>query len=90
MPYQTTIDGAGRLVIPKPLRDRFGLTAGTRLNITAEEGELRISPDRAEPALVERNGFLVIDLSRTGPIRADHREERERRIRRLLEYATEG
>lgn len=87
MAFTVTIDEAGRLVIPKPLRDRFGLTAGTRLHIEAEEGRLLLSPERPEPSLVERDGFLVLDLPVEGPLHVDHRDERDRRGRTLVEYA---
>lgn len=88
MAYEATIDQSGRLVIPKPLRDRLGLSAGTRLHITADEGTLRLSPDRPAPALREREGFLVIETGGGEGVEADHRAERERRARRLAEYAT--
>ena len=40
----TTIDGAGRIVVPKALRDALGLTPGTELEIMAADGLLEISP----------------------------------------------
>jgi AbrB family looped-hinge helix DNA binding protein len=79
MAHQVTIDGAGRLVIPKELRDRFGLEAGTRLHIHVSEGGIHLTPDRPEPALVERDGFLVLELPTPGASRTDHRVERDRR-----------
>jgi AbrB family looped-hinge helix DNA binding protein len=39
---QTTIDSAGRLVIPKPLRVAMGLTPGTPVDITFTDGRLEI------------------------------------------------
>lgn len=39
---RTTIDGAGRLVVPKELRDRLGLSAGSRVEISEEGSSLRI------------------------------------------------
>lgn len=88
MADEATIDRAGRLVIPKALRDKLGLSAGTRLHITAEEGSLRLSPDRPAPALRERHGFLVIDMAGGEVLDVDHRAERDRRVTRLSEYAT--
>lgn len=88
MAFSVTIDEAGRLVIPKPLRERFGLTAGTRLHIEAEEGRLLLSPERPGPCLVERDGFLVLDLPVEGPLHVDHRDERDRRHRAWAEYAS--
>ncbi len=40
---RATIDSAGRLVVPKPLRDELGLTAGIELDVTAVDGQLRVS-----------------------------------------------
>jgi AbrB family looped-hinge helix DNA binding protein len=39
---RTTIDPAGRIVIPKPLRDELGLTGRQTLEITASDGRLQI------------------------------------------------
>ena len=39
---RTTIDAAGRLVVPKRLRDELGLVAGTEVEIEAVDGHLEI------------------------------------------------
>lgn len=44
---RTTIDAAGRFVLPKPLRDELGFTAGTELAIEVVDGRLEVfSPSR--------------------------------------------
>lgn len=53
-----TIDKAGRLVIPKPLRDQLGLRPGV-VDVVAEGTGLRVEP-LAEESLEERDGRLVI------------------------------
>ena len=58
---RTTIDKAGRLVIPKPLRDRLGLHAG-EVEITADGTGLRVEPVPGE-GLEESGGRLVISAS---------------------------
>jgi len=56
-----TIDKAGRLVIPKPLRDQLGLSAGA-VELLVEGTGLRVEPV-ADDRLVERRGRLVIAAS---------------------------
>jgi AbrB family looped-hinge helix DNA binding protein len=40
---RTTIDSAGRLVVPKPLRDELGLAPGVALELNAVDGRLEIA-----------------------------------------------
>ena len=40
---RTTIDTAGRLVVPKPLRDQLGFAPGTELEIDAVDGRLQVA-----------------------------------------------
>jgi AbrB family looped-hinge helix DNA binding protein len=58
---RTTIDKAGRLVIPKELRERIGLAAGD-VDIHVEGASLRIEPV-ASDRLVERDGRLTVPTS---------------------------
>jgi len=41
---QTTIDSAGRLVLPKAVRDEAGILPGMTLRITVQEGKVEIEP----------------------------------------------
>jgi AbrB family looped-hinge helix DNA binding protein len=58
---RTTIDRAGRLVIPKPLRERLGLLDGVEVEIRESADGLSIVPLATGPALVERDGLVVIE-----------------------------
>jgi AbrB family looped-hinge helix DNA binding protein len=40
---RTTIDAAGRIVVPKPLREELGFTAGTELELEAVDGRLEVA-----------------------------------------------
>ena len=53
-----TIDKAGRLVIPKELRDRVGLTAG-EVEIHLDGAALRVEPLAAD-VLVTRGSRLAV------------------------------
>jgi AbrB family looped-hinge helix DNA binding protein len=41
---RTTIDGTGRLVIPKAIRDRLGLHGNEQVEITERDGRIEIEP----------------------------------------------
>ena len=56
---RTTIDAAGRLVIPKDLRERLGLTGGQEVEIREREGHLEIEPAGVAMRLVDRGGGPV-------------------------------
>lgn len=55
---KTTIDKAGRLVIPKQLRDEIGLRPG-EVEVSVYGAGLRVEPLAGE-SLDERDGRLVI------------------------------
>jgi AbrB family looped-hinge helix DNA binding protein len=40
---KTTIDAAGRLVIPKPLREELGFSAGATLDVAVVDGHLEVA-----------------------------------------------
>ena len=59
---RATIDAAGRLVVPKPLRDMLGFRAGTELELEAVDGRLEVSvPSRVRVEEGPRGPRLVAD-----------------------------
>lgn len=56
---KTTIDAAGRLVVPKSLRDQFHLAPGCELEIEPTSDGVIIRPADRGTALVNREGVLV-------------------------------
>ena len=58
---RTTIDAAGRVVIPKQLRLAAALEAGQELEIVERDGRIEIEPVSAAVRLSERDGFLAAD-----------------------------
>lgn len=56
---KTTIDAAGRLVIPKKLREQAGLTPGIQLEVRFRDGHIEVEPADGYVRLEERDGFLV-------------------------------
>ena len=61
---RTTIDRAGRVVIPISLRDRIGLACGGEVEIALDGAAIRIEPV-AGTALREVGGLLIIPAAGT-------------------------
>jgi AbrB family looped-hinge helix DNA binding protein len=56
---KTSIDRAGRVVIPAAIRDRAGLTAGDELDVTVDDSGIRLERVAAGPRLVKVGRRLV-------------------------------
>lgn len=61
---ETTIDAAGRLVVPKRLRDELGLVAGTRLDVSIYGSGLAVVPQGRAARLVREGAHLVASSER--------------------------
>ncbi|MGD1057287.1 MAG: AbrB/MazE/SpoVT family DNA-binding domain-containing protein [Solirubrobacteraceae bacterium] len=57
---RVAIDGVGRLVIPKTLRDELGLRGPTDLELTAIDGRLEVTVADVPARVEDRDGFPVI------------------------------
>ena len=81
-----TIDRAGRIVVPKSLRERFNLLAGTELEIKASGESLQLRKVGTEPSLVREKGILVHHGGACASldVAAFIRAERDSRSRRML------
>jgi AbrB family looped-hinge helix DNA binding protein len=53
------IDAAGRLILPKPLRKRFHLSAGDKLRFSADDNGIRLEPIEPGGELVRKGKALV-------------------------------
>jgi len=56
---RTTIDKAGRVVVPKALREELNLEGGTRLEIRIRGGRLELEPVATPMHLTRRGKALV-------------------------------
>ena len=78
------IDKAGRVILPKPVRDRLGLCAGSDLEIQETPEGVVLKPVDRKPSLVRKGTFWV----HTGEIPPGYDilkaidEDREERMRK--------
>jgi AbrB family looped-hinge helix DNA binding protein len=56
---RTTIDSAGRIVIPKAVRDAVGLRGGEELEVSERDGRIEIETVPVPIRLVRRGKALV-------------------------------
>ena len=86
MSAKLTLDKAGRVVIPKPVRDRLHLSSGDSLAIENRGNAIILRPIREEPTMFKQDGMWVIKTGKPLTIEdADAviesaREERHRQI----------
>jgi AbrB family looped-hinge helix DNA binding protein len=56
---KTTIDHAGRLVIPKAVRDSAGLRPGAHVEVEYRDGKVQIEPIYKRVKWVRKGSFIV-------------------------------
>ena len=79
MRSKVTLDSAGRVVLPKTLRDELHLSPGDTLDLTVKGDEVTLRPRRGATPLQKERGVWVF---RTGePLTARETEETLRNIR---------
>jgi len=80
---KTTIDPAGRLVIPKEIRREAGLKAGMPLDIRLREGRIEIEPAPLHVRLVRKGKLLVaVPETKVATLTAETVEQTRRMLRR--------
>ncbi len=62
---RTTIDAAGRIVVPKRLREQLSLDAGQELDVEVRDGRLEIEVPPT-PMRLERRGKGVVAVPVSG------------------------
>lgn len=80
---RTTIDSAGRIVVPKRLRDALRLTPGQVLEISAVDGRLEIQAPPLPVRLEDRGrGVVAVPEVALPPLTAEQVRETLEQIRR--------
>jgi AbrB family looped-hinge helix DNA binding protein len=88
MNTRLTIDKAGRVVIPKPLREELHLEPGDSLEMESAGERITLRPVRGTGPLTKEHGVWVFHSGRLLPASATH--EMLRRIREERDMANLG
>jgi AbrB family looped-hinge helix DNA binding protein len=81
---KTTIDAAGRLVVPKAIRAQAGIRAGEPLDVTYRDGRIEIEVAPREVRIEKRGPFSVAEP--VGP----YEPLRESAVRKTREETRSG
>ena len=86
MTAKLTLDKAGRVVLPKPIRDRLQLAPGDALQLEADGDRITLRPVRPQAALKKELGVWVYQGQPTDTSLADLLDRvRENRLREVRE-----
>jgi AbrB family looped-hinge helix DNA binding protein len=66
---RTTIDKAGRVVIPAAIRERAGMNPGAELEVTVDEFGVRLERVASPPRLIKVGRRTVARPTATGDVR---------------------
>ena len=85
MKFKTKIDNFGRIVIPKKIRDEFGISKSSEIEInTTDNDEIIIKPGASKPFVKNKDGVLVVCSESVGSLEDILEGDREERIRKIL------
>jgi AbrB family looped-hinge helix DNA binding protein len=80
---KAVIDRAGRIVVPKPLRQALGLRPGQSLEIRAGDGRLEIEIASTPMQLRKRGkGLVAVPDAKLPPLTAEQVRDTLERVRR--------
>ena len=83
-----TIDKAGRVVLPKPVRDALQISPGDSLELESSEDRIILRPARGNARIYKKQGMWV--LHSDSPLYPNAVEDTIRKVRRERERAILG
>jgi len=93
----TKVDSKGRIVLPKEVRERLGITPGTEVDIHEEDGKAVVEPEDNPEQVIDRMEQLITETTpereETSPLEggADPIAQKHRdAIRRGVEKSSNG
>jgi AbrB family looped-hinge helix DNA binding protein len=88
---KTTIDSAGRVVIPKKLREQAGLQPGMEIEVRCRDGRIEVEPAAPDYHMERRGRFLVaVTDSPTATLSREMVEKSRQDVRRERAEAALG
>ena len=79
MNSKVTLDRAGRIVLPKSLRDELQLSPGDTLDLTVQGEEVTLRPRRSSTPMQKKDGIWVFSTGK--PMASDETAEALRQLR---------
>ena len=83
-----TIDKAGRVVLPKPVRDQLQLSAGDSLVLDSAEDRIVLRPVREAVGMRKKQGIWILDVDE--PLTLEAVNETTENVRREREQSLLG
>ena len=86
MTAKLTLDKAGRVVIPKKVRDKLHMSAGDSFEFTSTDDQIVLKPMREESTMFKKDGMWVFHTGKpltvedVNAVIESVREERHRQI----------
>ena len=71
------ISPKGHILIPKKIRDKYGITSGGKVQILEEQAGILVKPAPKDP-IEAACGFIKGDFSLTNDLLEEHRQEKTR------------
>lgn len=88
MTGKVTLDHAGRVVLPKVVRDELRLSPGDTLDLTVQGEDVTLRPRRAATPLQKEQGVWVLRIGK--PMTAEESDDMLRNLRALHQSKNAG
>jgi len=80
---KTKIDKFGRIVIPKKIRNNFGLKNNSEVLIEAVKDGIIVHPEASVPIVMDKDGIIVVCSEPTEAFTDFLKKDREDRIKKI-------
>jgi AbrB family looped-hinge helix DNA binding protein len=82
--FKTTIDRFGRVVVPKKVRDDFGLAPKVELEVEEGSNGIVLHPKREDSFIISKKGVLVVRAKAKEPNEYFLEKDRRNHIKHIM------